>query len=300
MMRCVDWRTRSAADVEPLVSAEARAWLRELHWDVTDAWQVIEPARAAGHLPGFLAVDDAGRPLGWTAFLNHANSLQVMALVAPDHLATRALVDAVMSAPETAAADVAIVCVRSSAPGLADALLAHGFDVESCRYMVVTLADFHEPVTDLAPWTASHDDAVAALWARAYAGQTGIRAFAPHGTSAEWREYVGQLRKGPGCGWFLPEFSFVAPAEDGGELRGAILVTDLGPRTAHVAQIAVDPAWRGRGLARRLVRAALGRAASIFDRATLLVSPANRPAIALYESMGFEDLATFTVATKRM
>ncbi len=124
----------------------------------------------------------------------------------------------------------------------------------------------------------NHDAAAAELCARAYADGSGVRAFAPDGTPGEWQEYVEQLRKGPGCGWFVPELSLVAPGARVGELDGAIMITDLGPGTVHVAQVAVDPRARGRGLGRRLVRAALGQAAVTFDRATLLVSSANAPA----------------------
>lgn len=298
MLHCKDWRTRAGAEVEPLVSAEARAWLRQLHWDVSDAWHVIEPARQAGQLPGFLVVNDTDRALGWTAYLRHGGSLQVMAVVAPHRQATQALVDAILSSSEAASTDVAIVCVRDGSPGLADALAGHGFQVEPYRYLSMALWDFGESTDGLRSWN-EHEDAAARLCARAYDNTAGVRAFAPHGTPEEWREYVGHLRKGPGCGWFTPEFSFVAPSGDGRELEGLIMVTDLGPGTAHVAQLAVDPATRGRGLARRLVRAALGRASATFDRATLLVSSTNAPAVALYESMGFEEIATFTVATRR-
>jgi ribosomal protein S18 acetylase RimI-like enzyme len=162
----------------------------------------------------------------------------------------------------------------------------------------MALWDFGEPGDGLAPWQ-DHEAAAARLCARAYIDTPGIRAFAPHDTPDEWMEYITQLRKGPGCGWFAPEFSLVVPAATDGELDAAILITDLGPGTVHVAQLAVDPAARGRGLARRLVRAALGRAARLYDRATLLVSATNTPAVSLYDSIGFEDLATFLVAVKR-
>jgi GNAT superfamily N-acetyltransferase len=297
MIRCTPWRHAPQALVAPLIAAEARAWLDVLHWDVSEAWQVIEPARLAGQVPGFLVEDDEAT-IGWTAYLQHRQSLQVMALVSTRRDATQALVDAILASPEAGRTDVAIVCVRDAAVGLSDVLGSRGFQVEAYRYMSLALAGLGAPAPVFPAWQ-DHDDAAADLCARAYGGASGVRAFAPNGTQAEWREYIGQLRKGPGCGWFAPDLSFVAPGPTPGALDGAIMMTDLGPGTAHLAQVAVDPSARRRGLGRQLVCHALGRAATMFERATLLVSGGNAPAVTLYESMGFEEVATFVVAARR-
>jgi ribosomal protein S18 acetylase RimI-like enzyme len=148
-------------------------------------------------------------------------------------------------------------------------------------------------------WTG-HAEAAARLFARAYEGHPGIRAFAPNGTMAEWREYVGGLLTSPGCGRFMPGLSFVMPHERHGELAAAIMVTDLGPSTSHIAQMAVDPDARGLGLGERLVRtAAAAAAACAYTRMTLLVARSNRPAVGVYERLGFRDRASFVVATWR-
>ncbi len=155
MTRCKDWREAPRADIEPLVAAEARAWLRQLHWDVGDAWQVIEPARQAGQLPGFLSVDDRLGSTGWTAYLQHGRSLQVMALVASERDATCALVEAIMTSPEARRTDSAVVCVRDTSPGLSDVLRSHGFRVEPYRYMAMSLSDVGEPDDGFEPWRES-------------------------------------------------------------------------------------------------------------------------------------------------
>jgi ribosomal protein S18 acetylase RimI-like enzyme len=294
----VDWRDAPSEDVVPLVEAEAKAWLRSLHWDVADAWHVIEPARLAGQLPGAIVLDDRGRPSGWTAYLRHGASVQVMAVVACSEAATRALLDQIMTSPEAESSAICIVCVREGSPGLIPALGEHGFAVEPYRYLVAPLDRFSPGDESFDPWPDSDED-VARLFARAYEGDEAVRAFAPTGALPEWIEYVAQLRKGPGCGWYQGDLCFAWRDPATGEPGAAILVTHLGPGTVHIAQLAVDPAVRRRGLARRLVRTALGRATGRFERATLLVSAANRAGGALYESFGFEETARFIVATKR-
>lgn len=298
MTTLVDWRGARPADVVPLVEAEAREWLTRLHWDVSDAWHVIEPARQAGELPGALVLDASRGPVGWSAYLRHRNSLQVMTLVATRPEDTRALVDTIMASPEANASDAAIVCVRDTSPGIVAALGAHQFSVQPYRYLVADLERFH-PTADVFVPIADSDDRLARLFARAYADDDVIRAFAPGGTLDEWAEYIGQLRRGPGCGWCQADLSLASQDAAAGELTAAILVTHLGPGTAHIAQLAVDPASRRLGLGRRLVEAALGGAAARYQRATLLVSAANGAALSLYTSLGFSETARFIVATKK-
>jgi ribosomal protein S18 acetylase RimI-like enzyme len=76
------------------------------------------------------------------------------------------------------------------------------------------------------------------------------------------------------------------------------MLTDLGTGTAHIAQVAVDPATRGGGLGRQLVAAAIGETSRFYDQISLLVSGSNVAAVRLYESLGFRDHATFTVASR--
>jgi ribosomal protein S18 acetylase RimI-like enzyme len=306
-MICQDWRTCASSEIAPLLAAEVRAWRRELDWDVTEAWSVVEPARCAGSLPGFVVRDRDGRPAGWTSFLLHRTSLQVLAFVAASDEAASALVDAILSSREAAAADVSLFCVRAASPRLRDVLAARAFDAEDYRYLSLALTpdgaaskDTDDDAGDrLQPWR-DNACAMVRLCEQAYAGLPGVRAFALSGTHEEWAEYIVGLLSGPGCGWFAPELSHVVPAAGATDLIGGVLVTDLGPSTAHIAQIAVDPAHRGQGWGRRLVRAA-GRAAFTrgYTQLTLLVSASNRGATTLYEREGFRDRATFLVATRR-
>lgn len=302
--RCRDWQSCETTDVVPLVEAEARAWQDELHWNVTESWRVIEPARQVGQLPGLVASDSAGRPTGWTAFLPHEGHLQVMAIAAPDSMTAAVLVDGVLASPHVGDSTSTIICVRSGTPGLVEVLGERGFDVEVYRYLSVDLRSGAVPQASVVRWS-HHDEEMARLCARAYDGSRSVRAFATGGTMSEWRSYVASLVQGTGCGWFLPELSFVVAGVDGDlpggahELQAAIMMTDLGPGTVHIAQMVVDPDCQGRGVGRQVLHAALAQAAAFYERATLLVASSNTPAIGLYESFGFRQAGEFIVAAKQ-
>jgi ribosomal protein S18 acetylase RimI-like enzyme len=299
--QCRDWRTCAPQEVEPLIAAEIEAWREDLDWDVADAWSLVEPARRNGRLPGYVAIE-AGeqRPLGWASFLLHRQCLQVLALVAPDERSTARLLDATFESPEAAAATSILLCVREASPGLRPHLSTRGFSVETYRYLrarVTPGAASSDP--ELRPW---HFDArrMARLCERAYREASYIRAFAPGGTFDEWCEYIDGLIGGPGCGRFAPALSYVAAGERHDELAGGVITTVLARGVAHVAQLAVDPRARRRGLGRRLLdRAASAAAGSGCTALTLLVSASNAPAIRMYEAAGFEDRATFVVASRR-
>jgi ribosomal protein S18 acetylase RimI-like enzyme len=296
MIRCEDWRLAPAAVVEPLVDVERGAWLHDLDWDVRIAWYAVEPARRAGTLAGFLARDADGNVVGWTAFLLHRRSIQVLAFVAPAEATTAALVDAILGSHERAAADTVLFCVRSAAAALPDVLRSRGFRVEPYRYLSAALRPGVAGSAPLRKW-AGDSERLAALLAKAYATAGTTRAFAPHGSAAEWTEYVVTLLTTTGCGRFVPSLSFVSPSTRGNELAGAVIVTDIAPGTSHVAQIAVDPSARGQGLARGLLTAAMSTALSMgYARMTLLAADSNYAALSLYEQAGFQDRARFIVA----
>lgn len=58
----------------------------------------------------------------------------------------------------------------------------------------------------------------------------------------------------------------------------------------YLDTLAVEPAYRGRGIARMLIKAAAGRAAAIGKPAALLVDKENHRARRLYESVGFRQV----------
>jgi ribosomal protein S18 acetylase RimI-like enzyme len=295
---CQDWRTVPAHDIAPLLDDEIEAWRRDLGWDVRESWRQIEPARAAGTLPGIVVRDADGRIGGWTCFLEHHGSLQVAALASSSADASRALADAIFASDVAARTSACVWCVRDGSPGLAGALAARGCAVTRYLYLA-TPAVFHPSANrNVRRWRDDDEPRIADLCGRAYGAIDQVRAFAPHGTMAEWKDYVHGLRHTPGCGRFLPLASLVALAH--GVPIGATVVTGISPEVAHLAQIVVDPAAQRQGWGRRLLGDAIGAVRRLgYLRLTLLVAEDNVPARRLYRQMGFTAQAAFVVAMGR-
>jgi ribosomal-protein-alanine N-acetyltransferase len=90
------------------------------------------------------------------------------------------------------------------------------------------------------------------------------------GRPADWLRRLNLVKPGPVLGY-----------------AGSWLLVD----DAHVATIAVDPDWRGRGLGELLLASLLQRAMALgARRATLEVRVSNRAAQALYVKYGFQIL----------
>ncbi len=304
--RCEDWRGAEAASVAPLYRSECRRWQETLGWDFAPSCTLIESARRAGTLPGLLVRGRNGRVAGWSFFVLHDDRLQVGGLVAESDSSRRALLRAALASPDAATASGASCYLYPQSPALRRTLEQEQFVVESHRYMACDLPSSAEsPIASwpegCAPGPFADGDAgdVVDLVARAYAGSPEAACFAPDLRPAQWAHYVGQLLRTEACGRYLPAASF-ALRDPQGHPVAAILMTHIGEGIAHLAQVVVDPMWRGRALARHLVvESGRALAGSGYRRVTLLVADGNQGARHLYRGLGFRDLQTFLHGTRQ-
>lgn len=96
-------------------------------------------------------------------------------------------------------------------------------------------------------------------------------------SEAQWRRELEEPRR-PGVGLFLSR-ELLALA------TGWLVLEEL-----HITAVAVAPAWRRRGLGRRVLSALLRRSRELgAERATLEVAAANQPAQQLYAALGFRQ-----------
>ena len=305
-----DWGSIEAAVLAPLYAGERRRWLQTLQWDSAPSWQEVEHARVAWGLPGFVAMDVAGVPRGVAFYLQEAERIDIGGLTADCIDATDCLLDALVAAAAEARATTVRILALDAAVALASGLRIRGFDVEPHFYLsrpltATAVRPHPRPAPapssgsgDLDAWRAGDEDAVAALLSRAYDRESAVL-FAPHHEAGEWQRYVRNLVSHVGCGTFNATQS--ALLREGDALRGVALITDIGPRTAHLVQLAVDPCRRGRRTGVHLLEHVSGslRAAG-YSALTLMVAQRNRPARSLYDRAGFRHDATFLGGTLRL
>jgi GNAT superfamily N-acetyltransferase len=179
-------------------------------------------------------------------------------------------------------------------PVVADALRARGFALQPHLYLSRPLTAGIAPLLTGEAWSAADLAPAAELLRAAYPGDSG-RQFAPHGSWAEWLRYVTNLVEQTGCGALQPALSRVV--REPGSVRALALITSLGGHTAHLAQLAVDPAARRNGMAMALLNEAMALAGEKgFEQMTLLVAESNVAAQVLYHSLGFTRRSTFVAA----
>jgi len=297
-----DWRNLDPAVMRDLYGREEREWSRALSWETAGNSESIEYARTTWGLPGIVVGEAQGPIRGWAFWLVEDGLVKVGGFAAEHAAATAALLDAVLDRAGAAAVDGLSLFVYDRAPGLRRALYAAGFDIEPFLYLSRSITQppaavpaNHRDVDTLRGWLPEDEAAAALLLAESY-GDAGSH-FAPHNRPEQWTRYVRNLVVHTGVGALMPEATRVLRAGD--RMAALVVMTRIAPATAHVAQVAVHPVWRGRKLATALVGAACTRAAEQgCTQATLLVAAGNRPARTVYARMGFDVRATFVAARR--
>lgn len=300
-MTVVDWRDLPAHTVTPLYAAQITRWQSELDWDATTNWTLVEAARVAGSLPGFVAVDRRGAVAGWTFYCLHERVLQIGALEGRTDAAVGRLLDAIVRSPDALhAQDVACFCL--SGASTAAVLVRRRFAAQAFLYLERRLDGRPGRDSRLVPapsrttWRLEDAPETVRLFAAAYATAPVRRCVAGQGRMSDWVHYLRQLIHTPGCGVFLSAASFAARDGDG-RLLGAVLTTSISPRAAHVAQLVVDPVHHRQGTGAALLQEACDAAENEGRRCiTLLVADDNAPALALYRRSGFTERARFIFA----
>lgn len=290
-----DWRQSADAEVGQLLAEEAARWASRLSWDSSSALSITESARRSGVLPGFVA-RESGLLVGWTYFLVHDGIVRIGSLAGGRSDIVRALLDAVIESPEASIARRLQCFSFPDGGAVAAALSRRRFALERYLYLQVTDTSPCPPDArvPLRPWRGSDLPDATRLAARAYAGSVSAACFSPNGRLDEWAAYLSSLQATTVLGAFDDECSLVAVDPQGSAPVGMVLVTWVDAETAHVAQLAVDPAQRGRGVATALLDGAISAARDRgAARVTLLVAESNTPAQRLYRGRGFVERAVF-------
>lgn len=295
-----DWTSADAGLLASAYAREAAHWHERYAWGTAEAWAAVEQARCASRLPGAIAIDRRGVLRGWTFYLPDADGLTIGGLVAETPAVTGLLLDAARAAAERLGVTSVACFVAFRAPGLDAALRARGFTVEPFLYLVRELGPAGAEVParrgPFDSWQAGDTAPAADLFEIAYPGASG-RYFAPHGRPDQWLRYVTNLVEQTACGVLDPGLTRVVRRDRA--LDAVALVTRLAPDTVHLAQCAVRPTARRRGLAASLLDDVCTRAAHAgISQVTLLAGESNAPARALYEARRFVERGRFIAALR--
>lgn len=286
------WAGVPGAVMRPLLHAECTRWAVDLGWDLARDWAAVEPARRSGLLPGWVAKASDGHIAGWAFAADALDRRQIGALVADDAGVAECLLrDGVLAGVEALGG-----FIRTTPTVNAEVFKSLSLSPQPYHYLVRQLGygePFGKAELSEQTWQDADAEPVADLLRQAYAADRSLRPFARVGTHEDWCDYVDALTRRPGCGVFSPESSVVV--REGDSVRGVALVTSVGPTTAHLAQMAVAPAARARGLGAELLAEAARRASRGLraSRLSLLVSDANPTACRLYARAGFSAEGEF-------
>lgn len=107
--------------------------------------------------------------------------------------------------------------------------------------------------------------------------------FKPAWTDGEFADFLDNAN--------VAGVALVEQASRGGEMLGFALVR-IAHQEAEILTIAVTPTWQNHGVGQRLMRIVLSKLhADRVSKVFLEVDEANKSAIALYNRMGFEQVA---------
>lgn len=300
----LDLRQFSARQLRPLLEAEAEVWQERLRWDYRSSTELLLQYLDSRVLPGFVALD-RGRVAGYTfcvyegykAVIGDAFSLPFGSeqnLQTTDALLRR-LLDLLLQSPNIGRIESQLLLCEAGQ--LEGTFLDAGFVRHPRLFMELDFARTEEsfffreePVLDveLIPWSSLYYQAAAELIHAAYLRHVDAEINDQYCSLHGSLRFLHNIVRFPGCGVFEENQSWLLRERSSGHLAGMVLCSRVAPDVAHITQLCVAPAHRGRGLGRALLYHAAENLRRTGTAAiTLTVTESNRQAVSLYEEAGF-------------
>jgi ribosomal protein S18 acetylase RimI-like enzyme len=319
-LEILDLRHFSASQLRPLLRDQAGRWQRRLHWDYARASDMVLEYLDGRILPGYAALRN-GVMQGYAFCVFEAAKAVIGDLYAlgetesVDNPVCDTLLDHLIELLQhTPGVDrVESQLLMFPAGALHRPFRSAGFRSFPRLFMLCDLRASLQPARAagalhpaaamragagshplVQSWQPEFHDAGAALIHRSYAGHMDAQLNDQYRTLHGAQRFLHNVVRFPGCGSFDPGHSLVLRDRRTAAMTGLILCSRVRPDTGHITQICVDPAQRGQGLGRLLLRECAGRLlAQGLSHLSLTVTEANTPALRLYEELGFRTLHRF-------
>ena len=291
--------------MRPLLEQAARLWRQRLRWDYASSTELLLQYLDSRILPGFVALS-RGRICGF-AFCVYEGQKAVIgdiyaagenaAPLAVVHTLTRHLLETLEASPDIDRIEAQLLLFDAGVlpPAFAHTQLAgRTLEVYPRLFLERELgagwpqAIAYPAEVELCRWAASYYTPAAELIQAAYLGHVDSDINDQYRTLAGSLRFLHNIIRFPGCGVFDPDSSWLLRDRRSGGLVAVLLCSRVAPDTAHLTQLCVASAWRGRGLGKVLLADCMQRLPAAGYRAlTLTVSEANTEAMGLYMRAGF-------------
>lgn len=287
------------ASLFPLMDEEEKVWLSDLGWDYAPIRQILATFVRQKLLPGYVAVMNDTEAMGYTYFLvNHAKGIIGALYVARMHSA-RAAVDELLS--------LTIACLKDSPnikrieaqimpfndQDLTPTFTQNGFRHYPRYYLDLDLESYDRSSADASsemifPWDSTHLERAGEMTLQSYRDQTDAEICEDYRTQTGCEGYIRSLVENPGCGIFMPEASFMGLDAQGAPC-GYVICCRISNGFAMIPQIAIHPAYQGRGLGNALMHSCVQQLRRMnFHSLSLTVTRKNQRAYDWYSRLGFK------------
>ncbi|GGA77808.1 hypothetical protein GCM10011507_31310 [Edaphobacter acidisoli] len=309
-LEILDLRHFSARQMRPLLESEAHAWRQRLRWDYTNSTELLLQYLDSRILPGFVALD-RGRISGFT-FCVYEGPKAVIGdayAQAPDVAQTqlvsntllRHLIELLVNSPGVQRIESQLLLY--DAGSIDDVFREYNFSLHPRLFMEYHLPPSASPFfgpngttlppdlpthIELCPWSPVYYQQAAELIHESYTGHIDALINDQYCSLHGSLRFLHNIVRFPGCGVFDATESWVLRDTRTQTLVGMVLCSRVASDVAHITQLCVAPAYRGANLGSLLLRHSIDHLShSGFNAITLTVTEANRPAVHLYEELGF-------------
>lgn len=319
----VDIRQYDSQALGHLLDAEAQAWNHSLHWDYAASRRLIASCLDERRLAGYalrLSSELAGysfffyegaKGLVGNLFVNTSDGRRGHAAILLKHV-----LETLLATPRLARVETQLP--HFTMEELEPFFRPYRFEAYLRRFMLLTLARrtqamysssatgaegtaTADPVLQrirIVPWERQHDQGAAEVIFNAYRHHIDAHINDQYSSLAGALHLVESIVQQRGCGELIPPASLIALYEPTGKMAGALAVTGVRHRTAHIPQIAVAREFQGHGLGTALLEAAFQELSRRgYEEVSLTVTDRNGGAVRLYEHLEFETFHTFGAFT---